>query len=232
MDLSRRQAVKAFCLGIMNVMIPGNIAYFTTTKKTCKLPRQLNMANLSWMFLERTPELGGCISFYPCVYIDHYEEIPPPRQPTLDYLISDIYEFCFRPVQAYQNNQHKNCHHYLIEIMPGFTLFHFNWFRQYEQYLTVGQWYQGFGYIANCGDPSEHNSYIDAMAIKNIRLRGEIEQIWVDPVDWDVRKQLGQAQDVKQLKQGLRRVLHKSQEIKSTELAESYDSLIYCVRLI
>lgn len=124
---------------------------------------------------------GDTISFYPEVKIDQF--VPAKRTtPFLKHLCCDIYEFTFRPVEAFANNLHKDCYHYLIEIWPGFQLFHFNWTEKGDNYLRLGIWYKGYGRLSNCGNPSAENPNIPLKKTRGILVRGRVERIIVNPL--------------------------------------------------
>ena len=64
-----------------------------------------------------------------------------------------------------------DCYHYLIEIFPNLRLFCFNWTEPYKSYLQVGQRYEGYGQLGNCGDASE-NLFIPSSVMSSIYRSG------------------------------------------------------------
>jgi hypothetical protein len=82
--------------------------------------------------------VGDTISFYPEIKIDPFDAIED-AVPSFRHLLCDIYEFAFRPIEAFPNNLHKDCYHYLIELWPGFEVFHFNWVVSTGRTPTTGE---------------------------------------------------------------------------------------------
>lgn len=124
--------------------------------------------------------LGEEIKFLPCIYLDFYDPTSKNLVP-LSHIISNIYEFTFKPVKKYKNEQHKGCYHYIIEIENNFTVFHFNWLKKYEEYLQIGQIYKGYGTLScSAGDPSTENTSIDPIAIKLITKKAVLNEIIVE----------------------------------------------------
>jgi len=124
--------------------------------------------------------LGEEIKFLPCIYLDFYDPTSKNLVP-LSHIISNIYEFTFKPVKKYKNEQHKGCYHYIIEIENNFTVFHFNWLKKYEEYLQLGQIYKGYGTLrCSAGDPSTENTSIDPIAIKLITKKAVLNEIIVE----------------------------------------------------
>jgi len=127
-----------------------------------------------------TLTLGEEVKFLPCIYLDFYKTTSKNPIP-LSHIISNIYEFTFKPVKKYKNEQHKGCYHYLVEIENNFTFFHFNWLNKYEEYLQLGQLYKGYGTLrCAAGDPSRENASIDPMAIKQITKKAILNKIIVE----------------------------------------------------
>jgi len=126
--------------------------------------------------------LGEEVKFLPCIDLDSYETTSKNPIP-LSHVTSNIYEFTFKPVKKYKNEQHKGCYHYLIEIENNFTVFHFNFksLNKYEEYLQLGQLYKGYGTLTcSAGDPSTENTSIDPLAIEPITKKGVLNKIIVE----------------------------------------------------
>jgi len=124
--------------------------------------------------------LGDEFKFLPCIDLDFYEATSKNLIP-LTHIISNIYEFTFKPVKKYKNEQHEGRYHYLIEIENNFTVFHFNWLNRYEDYLQLGQLYKGYGTLGSAaGNPSRENASIDPKAIKQITQKAILKKIIVD----------------------------------------------------
>ena len=124
--------------------------------------------------------VGDEVKFLPCIYLDFYETTSKNPIP-LSHIISNIYEFTFKPVKKFKNEMHKGCYHYLVEIENNFTVFHFNWLKKYEKYLQLGQFYKGYGTLrCSGGDPSKENTSIDPMAIKLITKKAVLNEIIVE----------------------------------------------------
>ncbi len=126
---------------------------------------------------EKTFRVGDVVQFYPQITIDYYAS-SVQEEPYFQHVIYDIYKFRFRPIAKYQNDLHKDCYHYLIEIFPDFKLFCFNWTKQYKSYLKLGQWYEGHGQLSNCGNAAEYNEYIPPSIMKSIFKTGKITGIY------------------------------------------------------
>lgn len=249
---SRRDALKSLCLGVANMLIPGKVDYIKIMAGGIQAPKQLfmdeGMIGFNNTLSRSESKVGDCISFCPCVKIDYYAE-SARTSPILRHIVYNIYEISFRPIQKFSNNLNKNCYHYLIEIIPGFILFHFNWSRKYEHYLKVGKRYQGYGRLTNCGDPSECNPFVDGTAIKSISRRAQLERILLNHIHRDyVEKlfackedetytyecalaQLGYPHDYIKFQESLTTYGYQPKELESTALRGPCDALIYCVTL-
>ena len=124
--------------------------------------------------------VGDEVKFLPCIYLDFYEATSQNPIP-LSHIISNIYEFTFKPVKKYKNEQHEGCYHYIIDIENNFTVFHFNWLNKYKEYLQLGQLYKGYGKLScSAGDPSMENASIDPMTIKLITKKAILNEIIVE----------------------------------------------------
>ena len=238
---SRRDTLKYFGLGIASMFLPGEFEFGKMFEKSITLPKKLYMDEWMIGFNHRISgsesKVGDYISFYPSLQIDYYAETDPPVRRTLNHIIYNVYEFYFTSVAGFLNNLKEFCFHNIIEIMPDFELFHFNWHREYDQYLEAFKWYKGYGRITNCGDPSEENPFIDATAIKGISQRAKLKKILINQVDIEDHSfrntlaQLGYFHDYAKFRKNLRNHLYKPKEIESTTLRQPGDELVYCVEL-
>ncbi|MEA3429285.1 MAG: hypothetical protein U9Q84_08805 [Thermodesulfobacteriota bacterium] len=192
-------------------------------------------------------KVDDIISFYLSIYFDRYTETDR-HAPLLKHIIYDLYEIRFRPIQRYYNDQHKNCYHYLIEIFPDLLLFHFNWTKQYERYLQVGQWYEGVGNLSNCGDPSEENSFVKATDINKIKHTCRLEQILANQIfqkcfeEWNRQtsegpdypgflNRLGYPDKINEFRQNTDKQQRATKEIESTAIKENCRDLVLCFNL-
>lgn len=125
---------------------------------------------------QRKYRVGDTIQFYPQIVIDKYKAAAT-AEPYLKHVIYDIYEFSFVPIDKFFNNTHDDCYHYLIEIFPDFKLFCFNWTKLYKDYLAVGQRYEGYGQLRNCGDAAADNHFIPPSVMSGIYRTGKLAGI-------------------------------------------------------
>jgi hypothetical protein len=130
--------------------------------------------------------IGDQLLFYPCMSVDQYS-ISNTKERCLKHILYDIYEFTFKPIAKYQHNdqpegyyKYKDLNHYLLEVLPGFNVFHFNWTKVHKDYLQIGKLYRGYGRLSTCDNPALYNPKIDAKAIKRIRCKGVLEKIQVN----------------------------------------------------
>jgi hypothetical protein len=124
--------------------------------------------------------LGDEVKFLPCLYLDFYEATSN-NLTLFSHIISNIYEFSFKPVERFNNEQYDGSYHYIIEIDNNFTVFHFNWSNRYEEYLQLGQRYKGYGTLrCSAGDPSRENKSIDPKAIESITKTAVLTDIIVE----------------------------------------------------
>jgi len=187
------------------------------------------------------------ISFNLSIYFDRYAETDR-HVPLLKHIIYDLYEIRFRPIQRYYNDQHKNCYYYLVEIFPNLLLFHFNWLKQYEQHLQVGKWYEGFGNLSNCGDPSEENSFVKAADINKIKHTCRLEQILVNQIyqkcfeEWNRQtsegpdyqgflNRSGYPDKINEFWQYIDKQQRTTRKIESTAFKKNYQDLVLCFNL-
>jgi len=141
--------------------------------------------------IHKTFSVGDFVQFYPQIIIDYYN-LSIQEGPYLQHIIYDIYKFSFLPIAKYFNNEYKsiykNCYHYLIEIFPDFKLFCFNWTKPYQSYLKVGQWYEGYGQLSNCGNAAEYNEYISSLMMDRILKTGKLTGIYENLFGRDFKK--------------------------------------------
>ncbi len=130
--------------------------------------------------------IGDHLLFYPSVDIYKYS-VSETKERFLKHILYDLYEFTFMATDKYQHDyegedfdQYKDYYHYLIEIIPGFKLFHFNWLKKTDEYLKVGTLYHGFGRLSNCDNPAIENHSIDSRAIELIRRKGILEKLQIN----------------------------------------------------
>jgi len=128
---------------------------------------------------------------------------------------------------------------------PNLLLFHFNWTKQYDQYLQVGKWYKGFGNLANCGDPSEENSFVKTADINKIKHTCRLEQILPNQIyqkcfeEWNQQtsegpdyqgflNRLGYPDKINEFRQNTDKLQGATKEIKSTAITGNYHDLVLC----
>ena len=128
-------------------------------------------------------KVGEKILFYPCADIDSFS-ISNNQKLFLRHVIYDIYECAFQVLAKYQGNDRpagyykfKDLNHYLLEILPGFNVFHFNFTKAYSDYLQIGTIYKGYVRLSICGNPASRNPNVNAKAIKRMRCKGVLEKI-------------------------------------------------------
>ena len=180
--------------------------------------------------------LGDEVKFLPCLYLDFYETTSKNPIP-LSHIISNIYEFIFKPVKRFKNEQHEDCYHYLVEIEKDFTVFHFNWLNKYEEYLQLGQLYKGYGMLrCSAGDPSSENTSIDPLAIEPITKKTVLNKIIVEYNDrWGEIEspfsKLGYPADFKQFKSSCSNY-QPVRTLRSTKDKDESDVIIFEVGCI
>jgi len=131
--------------------------------------------------------IGDDLLFYPSIYIYKYSA-SDTNERFLKHILYDLYEFTFMAIDKYghecadaeEYERKKDIYHYLIEIMPGFNVFHFNWLKKADEYLKIGTLYRGFGLLSNCGDPSIENPKVDPEAIRRIRCQGVLDKLQIN----------------------------------------------------
>ncbi len=228
---SRRDALKYFGLGIMNMMIPINFEYTKTTGPKIMTPKRLWMCEgtmgANHWDAGTVPKVGDDVWFYPCAHIDCYIEIDPPERPVFNHVFLDIYEFNFRPVQAVHTGLDDNTYHYFVELLPNFPFFNYQWKRE----LKVGQWYKGYGIISNSEDPSVYTPLIGQTRRNSILQRGRIEEILVNPLSVSDLRDMGYWDDFAQFKRNLNLEWYRHQEFEPAESTELREVLAFCVRL-
>ncbi len=228
---SRREALKCFGLGIMNMMIPINFEYTKTTRPKIMTPKRLwmceGMLGANHREAGTIPKVGDDVSFYPCAHIDRYVEIDPPERPVLNHVFLDIYEFNFRPVQAADTGLDDHTYHYFVELLPNFPFLNDQWKRE----LKIGQWYKGYGIISNSENPSVYTPLFGPTRMNSILQRGKIEDILINPLDLSDLRDMGYWDDFAQFKRNLNLEWYRRQEFEPTTRTECTDVLAFCVRL-
>ena len=203
---------------------------------------------------EKIFRVGDVIQFYPQITIDYYD-LSIIKEPYMQHVIYEIYRFRFKPIAKYQNDLHKDCYHYLIEIFPDFKLFCFNWTKPYESYLKLGQWYEGHGQIRNCGNAAECNVYIPSLIMKRIFKTGIITGIY-ETLLWryfnsdmrhkiksfrysedvasyeDVLDAFGYDQNLDEFNKNVSKYKEKSVMFNSSDEIPAGASIIFCVDIV
>lgn len=126
--------------------------------------------------------IGDHFLFYPCIDIYQYS-VSDTSERFLKHILYDLYEFTFIAIDKYQHDyegeefdQYKDRYHYLIEILPGFNVFHFNWLKKTDEYLKINTLYHGFGRLSTCGNAALDNPKIDPKAMKKYPPQGNIRE--------------------------------------------------------
>lgn len=190
--------------------------------------------------------IGDRLSFYPSIYIGKYSE-SKTKERFLRQILYDIYEFTFIPIDQYQHEYGAN--HYLIETLPGFNMFHFNWTKKTDEYLKVGTLYRGFGRLSNCGNPALCNPNIDPDAMKQIHCYGILERLQVNKI-WrdydytddpaisdafsydDALKRIGYPGDMVEFRRRTSHYHDVQESLESTGQASDSDMLVYVIRMV
>lgn len=203
---------------------------------------------------KRIFRVGETIQFYPQIIIDKYKA-DAPIKPYLKHVIYDIYEFSFVPIDRFFDDSHDDCYHYLIEIFPDFRLFCFNWTKPYKSYLKVGQRYEGYGQLRNCGDASEDNLFILPSVMSGIYRTGHLAGItenllmkdysrdiahkvkrfrygkdvycYEDALDW-----FGYDRDMEEFKTKTTAYRERLVQHETTEAISSTSNIIFCVDIL
>ena len=75
----------------------------------------------------------------------------------------------------------RDVYNYLIEIIPGFNVFHFNYLKKNKKYLKINTLYHGFGRFSNCGRDAVHdNPDTTSEIMKRICCKGILEKIQIN----------------------------------------------------
>lgn len=205
--------------------------------------------------------IGDAISFYPCVNIDKYS-VSDTDQRFLNHILHDIYEFTFKVISRYEHdyetndvNQNRDLNHYLIELSPGFNVFHFNWTQKTGDYLKTGTLYRGFGRLSTCENPAIYNPKIDPEAMKQILCKGKLEKLqinglWLDyainiPLAGskndddcgvisydDVLESVGYPEDMVKFRTIISKYQNDQSTLESTAQNKNSDILVYSIRMV
>jgi hypothetical protein len=203
--------------------------------------------------------IGDHLLFYPCIDIYQYS-VSDTSERFLKHILYDLYEFTFIAIDKYQHNleledgdheKNKDYYHYLIEVIPGFNVFHFNWLKKTDEYLKINTLYHGFGRLSTCGNAALDNPKIDPELMKRIRCKGILERLqinglWRDSYELitpiietideafgyeDILKSIGYPDDMVKF----RRIISKYQEddttIESTGQNNETNSLVYTIKM-
>jgi hypothetical protein len=140
--------------------------------------------------------IGDHLLFYPCIDIYKYS-VSDTNERFLKHILYDLYEFTFMAIDKYEHedddedeeyDRKKDVYHYLIEILPGFNVFHFNWLKKTDEYLKINTLYHGFGRLSNYGDPVFDNPDTVPEVMKRIRCEGTLEKIQINEIWRDCHK--------------------------------------------
>ena len=201
--------------------------------------------------------------FYPCIDIYQYS-VSDTSERFLKHILYDLYEFTLIAIDKYQHDyegeefdQYKDSYNYLIEILHGFNVFHFNWLKKTDEYLKINTLYHCFGRLSTCDNAALDNPKIDPKAMKSIRRKGILEKLkinwlWRDCHDYltpieedvnvdagdcrvisyeDILKSIGYPEDMVKFL----RIISKYQEddttIESTGQNNETNSLVYTIKM-
>jgi hypothetical protein len=130
-------------------------------------------------FIHHPLKVGDSLWFLPSIRLFEVKEVETGSY-GFDHLAHNLYQTRFKVIQKFPNQSFRaNRFHYLLEVLPGLVLFHFNWLREHWEYLQVGKWYQAFGMVSGAGDPAEENPQIDWQTIDQVIRKGVIQGILV-----------------------------------------------------
>lgn len=209
--------------------------------------------------------IGDHLSFYPCIDIYQYS-VSDANERFLKHVFYDLYEFTFMAIDIYGHDDDekgedielcKDRYHYLIELLPGFNVFHFNWPKKIDEYLQINTIYRGFGTLSNCGNAALENPKIDPKAMKRMRCRGRLERLqinglWRDCHDYitpkeedtnddddnclliaydDVLKGIGYPDDMLKFQAIISRYQDENTSFDSTRHYKDTDRLVYTIRM-
>ncbi len=202
--------------------------------------------------------VGKQVMFFPCVSIDQYEK-SDTKERYFRHIIYDIYEFTFKPIAKYQHNDQpegyykfKDLNHYLLELSPGFNVFHFNWNKVHKEYLQIGTLYSGYGRLSTCDNPALYNPKIDPKAMKSIRCKGIIKNatvnlIWrefsenyIDANDGpkdaisyeDALTSIGYPDNELKFRVNVSSYKGKIDELSNPGHKKDSDQLVYCIKML
>ncbi|MBP7509282.1 MAG: hypothetical protein KA807_15825 [Prolixibacteraceae bacterium] len=195
--------------------------------------------------------IGDSLLFYPCIDIDKYS-VSDVNGHYMKHILYDIYKFTFTVIDKFEHDgEGENIHHYLIEVTPGFNVFHFNWTKKADEYLQMNTLYHGFGRLSTCGNPARDNPKIDPQAMKSIRFKGMLErlqvnQLWrdciknvppkADKLDCtvsyeDILEGIGYPDDMSKFRSKISKYHNDQSSLESTAQNKASESLVYGIRM-
>jgi len=139
------------------------------------LDRNNYLTNRLWDDSEPVKQLklGNHFKVVPKINIEKYKPTTDSES-NFSHVIDEFYEFVFRPVEMFLNGLDQNRFHYIIELSKGIKVFHFNWIHEKDDYLSLNQYYHGYGSIEICGNPSTENKHIPTTTIEEITIEGKL----------------------------------------------------------
>lgn len=205
--------------------------------------------------------IGDLLLFHPCINIYKYS-VSETNERFLKHILYDIYEFTFIAVDKYEHHgegedgkPYKDRYHYLIEVLPGFNVFHFNWPKKADEYIKMNTLYRGYGGLSNCEDPSIYNPKIDPEAMERIRCKGILEKLqinglWRDhdingPLEEntyddddcrvisydDILRSFGYPEDMVKFRVNSAKYVADQSSLESTAQNKNSDTLVYSIRM-
>lgn len=199
-------------------------------------------------FIHQPLKFGDSLWFLPSIRLFQVEELEPGAY-GFDHLAQNLYQSRFKVLWKFPNQSFMaNRFHYLLEVLPGLVLFHFNWLRDHWDYLQVGKWYQAFGMVSGSGDPAEENPQIDRQRINRVIRKGVIQEILVVdktrdyssgfPPDYDQvftgqsgLEPYGFPDDLQGLKAKLKTDPPRLRKLQSTDQRDDFDVLVFAMGL-
>ena len=201
--------------------------------------------------------IGDHLLFYPCIDIYKYSA-SDTNERFLKHIIYDLYEFTFMAIDKYEHDdkegdldQDNDRYHYLIEILPGFNVFHFNWLKEADDYLKINTLYHGFGRLDNYGDAALDNPDTAPEVMKRIRCEGILEKIqingiWRDSYEHvapiietldvafgyeDILRSMGDQDDMVKFRGYVSKYQDDQSSLESTGQNKDSDTLVYTIRM-
>ena len=198
--------------------------------------------------------IGDHLLFYPCIDIYKYS-VSDTNERFLKHILYDLYEFTFMAIDKYEHedddedeeyDRKKDVYHYLIEILPGFNVFHFNWLKKTDEYLKINTLYHGFGRLSNYGDPVFDNPDTVPEVMKRIRCEGTLEKIQINEI-WraagvdddevgvifyeDILEKIGYPGDMLKFRGYVSKYQDDQSSLESTGQNKDSGTLVYTIRM-